>query len=519
MELKSCKLLPTESDFNFWITNKLNVLFVGGPGVGKTTMIVDAFSRFNLKFRYFSASTMDPWVDFIGIPQEQTDEKGKYLDLIKMKEFRDDEVEAIFFDEYNRAPKKVRNAVMELIQFKSINGKKFNNLKMIWGAINPYDDEHTFDVEKLDPAQMDRFQVQIELPHEPNGKYFVGKFGPSQAKVAIDWWSKLPKDVQINVTPRRLEVALNIHNLGGNIAHVLPSNSTFSVLKTHLNDGSPKEKLLNYIAKKDKEAVAKLLINAKNFDFLMPEIKKNLEYVFDCLPQERQSSLLTADDDKAWKVVAADPVPYRKVVEALTKSPNKKVSGKASDILKKIKAKETFLNPVATVETGDNLNFEAIKLNTKTPLCSGTTSRFWITSSYVLSYIPPGDVPPDLDATATKYDYFNIDYCEKEMTELLTLPYATPKYVKFLDKLIRNIKRYGFEKNKTANYLNIFNCIFGRLQSSTLEKFTSLKPILICLGRANNVQNSIISDSIEFLSIYPNIAKFDLVKMGVIRLT
>lgn len=28
---------------------------------------------------------------------------------------------------------------MELIQFKSINGKKFNNLKVIWAAINPDD--------------------------------------------------------------------------------------------------------------------------------------------------------------------------------------------------------------------------------------------------------------------------------------------------------------------------------------------------------------------------------------------
>ena len=41
------------------------------------------------------------------------------------------------FDELNRAKPKVRNAVMELIQFRSINGIKFNNLRMIWAAINP----------------------------------------------------------------------------------------------------------------------------------------------------------------------------------------------------------------------------------------------------------------------------------------------------------------------------------------------------------------------------------------------
>ena len=43
-------------------------------------------------------------------------------------------------DEFSRAHKKVRNAVMELIQFKSINGRKFKNLKIVWAAINPDDD-------------------------------------------------------------------------------------------------------------------------------------------------------------------------------------------------------------------------------------------------------------------------------------------------------------------------------------------------------------------------------------------
>jgi MoxR-like ATPase len=53
------------------------------------------------------------------------DEKGSYLELVRPKAFRDDEVQALFFDEFNRSHKNKRNAVMELMQFKSINGRKF----------------------------------------------------------------------------------------------------------------------------------------------------------------------------------------------------------------------------------------------------------------------------------------------------------------------------------------------------------------------------------------------------------
>ena len=124
------------NNFDFWIENNLNVLLRGKHGVGKTAMVVDAFERNNLKYKYFSASTMGPWVDFIGVPKEKTDENGNsYLDLVRPQEFQDDEVEAIFMDEFSRAHKKVRNAVMELIQFKSINGRKFKNLKIVWAPL------------------------------------------------------------------------------------------------------------------------------------------------------------------------------------------------------------------------------------------------------------------------------------------------------------------------------------------------------------------------------------------------
>ena len=205
----------TDAKLKFWIDNNLNVLFVGEHGVGKTARVKEAFNQAGLKWLYFSASTLDPWVDFIGIPKEAQDEKGnKYIELIRPRPFAEDEVEAIFLDEFNRSPKKVRNAVMELLQFKSINGKKFNNLRIVWAAINPDDvkiegsDDFEYDVEKLDPAQKDRFEVHVDVPFKPDKGYFIKKFGEDICENAIDWWNDLDQKSRRNVSPSRYTVEL-----------------------------------------------------------------------------------------------------------------------------------------------------------------------------------------------------------------------------------------------------------------------------------------------------------------------
>ena len=198
------------SQMEKWIDAELNVLFVGEHGVGKTAMVKEAFENKGLKWKYFSASTMDPWVDFIGVPKEKVREDGvSVLELVRPLDFAYDNVEALFFDEFNRSSKKIRNAVMELIQFKSINGKKFNNLKIVWAAINPDDEDETYDVDKLDPAQLDRFHLRVDVPSNPSKSYFsnrYGKFGKSM----IQWYSEQPKEVKKEISPRRLDYIADV---------------------------------------------------------------------------------------------------------------------------------------------------------------------------------------------------------------------------------------------------------------------------------------------------------------------
>jgi DNA polymerase III delta prime subunit len=216
----------------------LNVLLSGPHGVGKTAIIKevfnDVFGEYYTNWRYFSASTLDPWVDFIGIPKNYTRPDGKEVfGIIPPDHFTGEEnVQAIFFDEINRAEEKTLNALMELIQFRSINGRKFPNLKCIWAAENPADDkDNQYMVKELDPAQKDRFQIQIPLKNELNMTYMKKKYGNDAAQIASEWWS----DFKTQISPRRLDDMLLGFMNGFTLSHYVPVNVDANKLQKSLS--------------------------------------------------------------------------------------------------------------------------------------------------------------------------------------------------------------------------------------------------------------------------------------------
>lgn len=222
--------------------NDINVLLSGHHGVGKTAIIKEiftaAFGEINKDWLYFSGATMDAWTNFVGCPKSVIDENGmEVLDIIPPKAMAYNNIKAIFIDEYNRAPKPVRNAVMELLQFKSVNGRSFDNLKVVWGAINPSDDEDTYDVDKLDPAQEDRFEIQLDIPYKLNQVYLKSTYGDS-AIPFMEWWNALDKETRLLVSPRRLDKAIKINGFGGNLAHVFNKKLNLNDLKDRIKKGS-----------------------------------------------------------------------------------------------------------------------------------------------------------------------------------------------------------------------------------------------------------------------------------------
>jgi len=273
-----------QAKLKFYLKADQNVLLEGRAGTGKTTIISEVFNEEfgEGNWLYLSGATMDPFIDFVGVPREEKDDKGNhYLDFVLPKHFVLKNIKAIFIDEYNRAHKKVRNGCMELIQFKSINGKKFPSLKAVWVGINPFSDdelEQSYDVEQLDPAQTDRFQIQIKLPYQADLQYFTSKFGTDIAKSAIEWWDALPKQTQLQVSPRRLDYALEIHKLGGDMFDVLPIESNPSKLITSITVGSIEDKLAEIFAKSDYAAAKDLLSAENSYQSAIPFFTKSKDY-------------------------------------------------------------------------------------------------------------------------------------------------------------------------------------------------------------------------------------------------
>jgi len=315
----------TNQKLEFWIKNNLNVLFIGKHGVGKSARVIDAFNKAGLNWLYFSAATLDPWVDFIGIPKECTDAEGvRHIDLIRPKQFAEDKVEAIFLDEFNRAPKKVRNAVMELIQFKSINGKKFNNLKFIWAAINPEDEDNKseYDVEKLDPAQKDRFQIIVEVPWKVDSAYFTSKFGDELAGNAINWWTNLSKEEQNGVSPRRLEYIVDIYQRGGDVRDVVPNNINIKKLTKELSGESPLRELVKLFKTKNIATATAFIRDSNNLSDCESKILEQSAYLefFFPLMQEEQQVRLISNNKKVYQHVANHIADYRPLIESITKT-------------------------------------------------------------------------------------------------------------------------------------------------------------------------------------------------------
>lgn len=319
-----------------YASNGFNVLLSGRHGVGKTAIIKEVFSETfgEDNWAYFSAATMDAWVDFVGVPKAVTRKDGmEVIELIRPARFADDDVQAIFFDEFNRAPAKVRNAVMELIQFKSINGRKFNNLKVIWAAINPFsEDAGGYDVEQIDPAQLDRFQVQIDVPYKIDRPYMKAKHG-AIATPFVEWWNALDKEMQYKISPRRLEDALCVYNVKGNLEHVLPKASNLASLRDRIMKVSLDDEWKDVVTMTNNEKL-NFLQNVSNVvkfkDFIIKDFANYAKFV----PEDFLISKLEIKDLEWLDAAVANPSKIPESIVTTMETTHKK---DFSDILKDLK--------------------------------------------------------------------------------------------------------------------------------------------------------------------------------------
>jgi len=199
-----------------------NVLFIGTHGIGKTTVTKAVAEQMGLNFKYYSTSTLDPWADLVGVPVPNHD--SKTLDFYRPRDLEN--AEFVFFDELNRAHPRVLNAVLEIVQFKSINGKPLPNLKMVWAAINPPGGE--YQVEDLDPVLVDRFHLYVEMKANLDKEYLKTCMKEQTVEILSDWWyNELDDKQREKITPRRIEYLGRMIDGGVQWMSAMPLGHTF----------------------------------------------------------------------------------------------------------------------------------------------------------------------------------------------------------------------------------------------------------------------------------------------------
>lgn len=333
----------------FWIEKNYNVLLEGKHGVGKTELVKLAFNQAFGKdgWVYFSGATMDPFIDFVGVPIKIDTPAGSHIELIRPKHLVKRKIKAIFVDELNRTHKKIRNALMELIQFGTINGEPLttgNERPLIWAAVNPdsADGDGIYDTDRLDPAQRDRFHVQVELPYDCDDDYFQGKYG-DRGVAAVGWWRDLNAAEKEKVSPRRLDYAVAMADHGADLRDCLPFSSNPGRLTQILAVGPAEKKLQELL--KDVGAAKRFLSIDNNYQYALKTILGSDTYkgYFIPLLQPEKMALLFCDDQVAKEWMLADlkkrqtDSPYAKpLMEIATAGVNLKKAKEIRDELERV---------------------------------------------------------------------------------------------------------------------------------------------------------------------------------------
>lgn len=145
------------------------ILLEGIHGIGKSEIVAQMAKQNDaIMVTLFLGQTSDPG-DIIGLPTRITvqDEFGEHIitDFAQMKWWPRDPTKKyyLFFDEINRANSSLMNCIMDLVLNRRMNGRNLPEFTRIFGAMNPIDDGF-YQVEELDPALVDRFNVYSFKP-------------------------------------------------------------------------------------------------------------------------------------------------------------------------------------------------------------------------------------------------------------------------------------------------------------------------------------------------------------------
>jgi hypothetical protein len=317
-----------ENILNFACDTKRNVHITGAHGTGKTAVVEKVFKEKYGENGYviLNGATVDPYVDVVGLPYAQGSDDNKSLGFLRPAIWAKGK-RALFVDEYNRTSPPVRNAVMELSQFGTVNGIK-TDIEVVVVANNPADlkdasGKPVYDVSPVDPAQKDRFTIWIETEDGPDKDFFESKYGSEVAKVVLQFWNGLDEKVRVGsgLSPRRMEYAVDAYNDGlEDMGYVIPEVLYPQTFKTAMDGISNISKFRNAAIAGDTKLMSKL-VNG-------PSGKSIIESVTTSETDMIKAVVSVVDVDKFVSLVSSDKKWFRShsdnsaVVAALKLSPS-----------------------------------------------------------------------------------------------------------------------------------------------------------------------------------------------------
>lgn len=271
------------------------ILLKGIHGVGKSESIRDGLVALGYRMVTIFLGQAADAGDIVGLPDkiemefniggEMVKHRVTDFDPPKWWPFDMNDKVVIFFDEVNRGKPEIMQCIMDMVLNRKLNGRDLPSHTRIIAAMNPMDDGY-YQVEDLDPALLDRFNVYdftptneewIEWATSENGQVheyvirFIAKHGdmldpPSskEAKVGEVYPSRRSWVRVSNVIKRNEKLLAGnrevLNNLIRGIVGV-KAQSAFNKFINEIGSGLSPELIMTKFDKKIEEKVKKMNIS------------------------------------------------------------------------------------------------------------------------------------------------------------------------------------------------------------------------------------------------------------------
>lgn len=198
--------------------NRLKVLVVSGPGIGKSALVTLAAAQAEADLVVMHPAVSDP-TDFKGMPAVVQSGKRQLAEFLPFGNLRKlveaDSLTVCFIDDIGQAPHAVQAALMQLIHAREVDGTRISDHVVFAGATN--DSSHMAGVTSILEPVKSRWDTIVTL-HADLDDWVKWALGPGQMPPEIVAFSRLrpsfftdgfkpTKEIKNSPCPRTIEAA------------------------------------------------------------------------------------------------------------------------------------------------------------------------------------------------------------------------------------------------------------------------------------------------------------------------